>query len=597
MTLVRGDWFYILLIFIDGFFMTRPYLYAIQQDNYRIGEIFKTKRLRFVYFIDVCAVVVFTAVWTLFYFLQARAFWGFVIALFFFITELAMYFMEDLPTRKKPLKYTKRAVRCLVFVSLCATAVMSCALAVANVRLSDVYMRYLIFFAYPLIFPLIFMVSGSVINVFERLNNYRYERASAKALSRQSGLLKIAITGSFGKTSVKNYLHAMLSQKYNVLTTPASFNTPMGIAKTVASLDGTQDIFIAEFGARRRGDIKKLMKIVSPQYTLLTGINSQHLETFKTEENIKLEKCRILHIPKNGFCVANCKLRETVEQYIASKHISSDVIFGGYIETKDTVRAQNALYDGQNDGFENFDNGSNFENAFNEDGDFKDGFEKCDARSPLPDKDAVDGSNFRIYARNVRADENGTAFELVADGRGYSVRTALLGKHNIENILLAASMAYELGVEIIYIVDAIENLQPVPHRMQLIYGNGIKIIDDSFNSNPDGAECALDTLKMFEGRKVVLTPGLVELGGKETEENYRLGRKMSETCDLALLVGTKRTDPIKRGLLDGGYGGEIHIYESLKSAEEDFVNRLNVGDVLLILNDLPDIYDEKISKR
>lgn len=117
MTLQRGDWFYILLLLLTGFFMARPYLYAIQNDNYRIGEIFGNRRLRTVYLIDVISVAVFFSVWLGFYFSQAKAFWGFLIALFFFVTEIALYFMEDLPDRKKPLKYTKRAVRCLIFVS------------------------------------------------------------------------------------------------------------------------------------------------------------------------------------------------------------------------------------------------------------------------------------------------------------------------------------------------------------------------------------------------------------------------------------------------------------------------------------------------
>ncbi|MDE5601097.1 MAG: UDP-N-acetylmuramoyl-tripeptide--D-alanyl-D-alanine ligase, partial [Clostridia bacterium] len=142
-------------------------------------------------------------------------------------------------------------------------------------------------------------------------------------------------------------------------------------------------------------------------------------------------------------------------------------------------------------------------------------------------------------------------------------------------------------------LDAIEKLEPVPHRMQLIHGNGIKIIDDSFNSNPDGARAAIETLSIFDGRRVVMTPGMVELGARESEENYKLGMSLGAVADLVLLVGMKRTDPIRRGLIDSGYGGEIHIYNSLKDAENDFANRLHVGDVLLILNDLPDIYDEK----
>jgi len=532
MTLIRGDWFYVLLVFIDAFFMTRPYLYAIQQDNYRISEIFKNRRLRFVYLIDLCAVALFVGIWCIFYFLQTRAFWGFLTVLFFFIAEFAMYFMEDLPTRKKPLRYTKRAVRCLIIVTILSTAATVICFAVGNAHIKEQYLRYLVLFAFPLLYPLMFIVFGSILNVFERLNNRRYEKRTAKTLDEFPNLIKIAITGSYGKTSVKNFLAAMLSEKFNVLMTPASYNTPMGISKTVNSLDATHDVFIAEFGARRVGDIRKLMKIVRPDFTVLTGINSQHLETFKTQENIIREKCRILGVGENGLCVINSSQRETVQPTLDRMRKKPEIIFAG-----------------------------------------------------LKDKD--------FGADNVLTCEDGSKFDLILGGERYSADTPLIGYQNIENIVVAAAMAYTLGVEIPFILDAISKLEPVAHRMQLIHGNGIKIIDDSFNSNPDGAAAALDALKLFDGRRVVLTPGMVELGARENEENFKLGLLMGEVADLVLLVGAKRTDSIRRGLIESGYGGEIHVYESLSDAEDDFVNRLRVGDILLILNDLPDIYDEK----
>lgn len=533
MTLLRGDWFYILLVLIDAFFMTRPYLYAIQQDNYRITEIFKNKRLSFVYFIDFCAVALFVGIWCIFYFLQTRAFWGFITVLFFFIAEFAMYFMEDLPTRKKPLRYTKRAVRCLIFVTVMTTATVIIAFAIGNSHITQTYLRYLVLFLFPLVYPLMFIIYGNISNFFEKINNRMYEKRTAKRLAENPSLIKIAITGSYGKTSVKNFLNDMLAEKFNVLTTPASYNTPMGISKTVNGLDATYDVFIAEFGARRVGDIKKLMRIVKPTYTILTGINAQHLETFRTKENIIKEKCRILNVGEDGICVINSDVRENAENVLKSMRHCPQVEYAGL--------------DGEED--------------------FK--------------------------AENIRTTDVGSDFDIVLDGQSYYVRTPLIGKHNIADIVLAATMAYKLGVEVPYILDAIEKLQPVPHRMELVHGNGIKIIDDSFNSNPDGARIALETLALFDGRRVVMTPGLVELGARENEENYKLGLNMSAVADLVLLIGVKRTDPIRRGLLDGGYGGEIHIYDSLASAENDFSNRLHVGDILLILNDLPDIYNEK----
>ncbi len=533
MTLLRGDWFYVFLVALDSFFMTRPYLYAIQQDNYRVREIFKSKRLALIYLFDICAVSVFTAIWLAFYFFQSRAFWGFATVLFFFIAEFAMYFMEDLPTRKKPLRYTKRAVRCLLFVTACSTAVVMCSFGVATARLSQNYLRYLVLFCFPLAFPALFSIGASVINVFEKLNNFRYMRSASKRLAAMPDLIKIAVTGSYGKTSVKNFLQAMLSQKYNVLASPASYNTPMGICKTLRSLDATYDVLIAEFGARRTGDIRTLMNMVKPNYSVLTGINSQHLETFGKEENIVREKCRILDVGEGGVCVVSDRVRDKADGAISKLKKPPQIIFAG-----------------------------------------------------LNDGDCL--------SYDLCMSEEGTQFTLRLGAGDYRVQTRLIGRHNVEDITLAAAMAYALGVEAPLILSAIEDLEPVAHRMQLIHGDGILIIDDSFNSNPDGAMCALDALSMFDRRKVVLTPGLVELGSREREENYKLGQRLAAVADLVLLVGAKRTDPIRRGLMDGGFGGEIHIYDSLAGAQSDFKNRLNFGDVFLILNDLPDIYDDKL---
>ncbi len=531
MSLVRGDWFYVFLMVLDAFFMTRPYLYVIQCDNYRISEIFKNKRIGKIYLMDVFAVTVFCVIWLVFYLLQAKAFWGFMIALFFFIAEFAMYFMEDLPKRKKPLKYTKRAVRCLIFVSLSVGAMGSIALAIATHNLGDEYLRYLVFFAYVLVFPMLFILFCGIINVFESLNNRRYERRTRKMLAKRQDLIKIAITGSYGKTSVKNILAQILSKKFNVLSTPESYNTPMGISKTVKTLDATHEVFIAEFGARRKGDISRLMKIVKPDYSILTGINVQHLETFKTFDNIKKEKCRILDVG-DGACVISDDVRDIVENALTKFKSIPEIIYTGINESAD------------------------------------------------------------IYAQNIQISKLGSSFEIVVGEDEYATHMQLLGIHNVQNVLLAVGMAIKLGVEMPCILQAIEELQPTPHRLQMIEGRGICVIDDSFNSNPTGAKCALDTLSCFDTRKVVMTPGLVELGEKEDEENSILGERIAYVADVVLLIGG-RGEEIKRGLKRGGFVGEIFEYDTLLSCERDFSNTLKLGDTLLILNDLPEWYEER----
>lgn len=534
MTFARGDWFFVILILIVSLLMSRPYVYVIQQDNYRLAEIFKSRRLRFVYLIDILSVCVFLLIWTLCYFLQARAFWGFAAAMFFFIAEFALYFMEDLPEKKKPLRYTKRAVRCMIFVSVTASGVMVAAMGAANVRLSEVYLRYLLFFAYPLVFPLLFLIFCGIENAFERLNNLRYERRSRRILAKRPDLIKIGITGSYGKTSVKNILSAILSTEYNVLSTPASYNTPMGISKTLKSLDQSHEVFIAEMGARRKGDIKKLMRIVRPTHTILTGVNDQHLETFKTRENILREKSYVISmLTGDGFSVASDTVKARLEGLKIKKITVRMPVYAGFDKSSDVV------------------------------------------------------------ASNVRVTESGSRFSLEFDGKTYLCETPLLGFHNIEDIALAAALAFGLDVRPDRIVSAISSLEPIPHRMQLIEGNGIRIIDDTFNSNPDGARASLDVMDLFEGRKVVVTPGLVELGESEYEENYKLGKRVCESADVIMLIGEKRSEPLRRAIRDAEFAGEVYTYDSLKQAENDFRKVLRLNDVLLLLNDLPDCYDDK----
>ena len=262
MVFARGDWFYVLMTLVVTAAMARPCLHAAQLDNYRPSAVFRSRQVRSAYITDVVCAVIFTAIWTGFYFVSSRAFWGFLSGLFFFIAEFALYFIEDNTEKKKPLRYTRRAVRAIVSCAVVITAVVTVALTVLNANTDDFYLRYPLFFAIPVVYPVLFAGVLSVVNVFERLNNRRYEKRAFKRLNERHDLIKVAITGSCGKTSVKNYLAAMLEGKYNVLATEGSFNTPMGIARTTERLTPAHDVFIAEMGARRKGDIKKLMKIV-----------------------------------------------------------------------------------------------------------------------------------------------------------------------------------------------------------------------------------------------------------------------------------------------------------------------------------------------
>ena len=161
----------------------------------------------------------------------------------------------------------------------------------------------------------------------------------------------------------------------------------------------------------------------------------------------------------------------------------------------------------------------------------------------------------QLTATNIRHTNDGLAFTVQAlvdtqEGTEVEICTQLLGRHNVSNILAAMAVAIECGMTFEEIRAAIANVEPVPHRLQLTAGaGGVTIIDDSFNSNPVGAKAALEVLtEIGDGKKVLVTPGMVELGEKEYEENKKLGEHAADVCDLIILVGPTRTIPILDGL-------------------------------------------------
>lgn len=359
--------------------------------------------------------------------------------------------------------------------------------------------------------------ANAVTLIYEIPKNKSYVK-KAKAKLASSGATVIGITGSYGKTSVKNILSRMLSKKYKTVATPQSYNTPLGIAKTINStdLEGCQ-IFIAEMGARNIGDIAELCALCPPDYSVITGICPQHLESFKTLENVISAKGEIITATKNVCVIAD---------------------------------------------------------------DCYDYFE------------GVGGAKTRCgCVSDVKADCTGTEFKLTLGGETRTVKTGLLGAHSAANAGLCACLAYELGVPFGDIARAIEEMDFVEHRLQLTQSNGVNILDDGYNSNVVGAAAALEVLRTFSGKKIVVTPGLVELGVLEESENARLGERLVG-LDKVILVGETLVGAIRQGYIDGGGDEEkITVVPTLAAAQDVLKGELSSGDAVLFLNDLPEIYN------
>ncbi len=424
----------------------------------------------------------------------------------------------------KPLVYTQRVKR--QYITLCA--MFSLLILLELIFPISIFGAVAIALAF---LPYLSVLIVRFINApLENAITAWYINDAKKMLKSHTNLKVIGITGSYGKTSTKYILASLLEQKYNVLYTPASFNTPLGVVRTVReNLRPETQIFISEMGAKNIGDIKEICDIVNPDLGIITSVGPQHLDTFRTVQNVSATKFELADAVKNkgGRVFLN-----TDNEYIKEK-------------------------------FQNYNSIS-----YGEKGD--------------------------VYFKNVSYSPRGAEFDIVYSDGEIHITTKLLGLHFVSNITAAAAVALELGVKPVDIAFAAARLKPVSHRLELKpFIGGACLLDDAYNANPVGCIEAVNVLGQFEGfRKVIVTPGLVELGEKEYEYNYNLGATAAETCDVIILVGKMRAVPLEKAAKDKGFGGELHIVTSFAEAMQILKGICNNQTVVLIENDLPDNYSK-----
>ena len=432
---------------------------------------------------------------------------------------------------KKPFVVTMRVKRTYIVSFIVFTLIIA---AGAFLLPGDVP-RFYMLGLFPLAMPLWIALGGLCAWPVEKLVSEMYFRDAQRKLAARKDLIKIGSTGSYGKTSVKFILRTILEQKFQVLATPSSFNTPMGVTRIIREkLMPAHQIFIAEMGARHVGDIRELCRLVHPHHGVLTSVGPQHLDTFRTIERIKGTKYELMDaIPEDGCCFfpddgAIC--RELYDKTTKEKRL-------------------------------------------------------CAVRDGVADAD--------IWVSDVTVSPAGSAFTLHAGEESIGCETRLLGEHNIQNVILAAMVGLHLGMTLRQVARGIARIEPVEHRLQLIPSKGVTIIDDAFNSNPNGARAALKVIRDFPGRRIIVTPGMVELGADEAEFNHDFGVFMAECVDVAILVGRKHTAPIAQGLRKAGFPEEnLHVVSSLDEATALLWKLGKPGDVALFENDLPDNYSE-----
>ncbi len=515
--------FTLVLILIYFYKITRNGLHILQLENYYVDR-YAVWMKRYIKTVVNIKVIILLLIPIICFFLnnQIANYIGFIVEI------LALIYLIIITKKKKEKKafvVTARIKRVYTtYLILFAIAVI-CA-NVLNYKITLSIINICTMFAY------VFVYIVSVINKpVEKSIRRGFCKKAKKKLQEIPGLKVVGITGSYGKTSTKYIINTILSQKYNTLMTPESYNTTMGVVRTInEKLTSMHQLFICEMGAKYVGDIKEITDIVNPTYGVLTAIGPQHLDTFKSLDNVRKTKLELVDsLPEDGIAFVNWE-----DENIRNSKITKNMVKYG----------------------------------FSKDADY--------------------------YPENISITERGSTFDVIIPGKeSIRIKTRLLGNLNILNIVGAVAIADKLGLTPEEIKMGAKYIRPVPHRLELKQNpNGSIIIDDAYNSNNRGAKMALDVLKSFEHRKrILITPGIVELGDKMTEINQELGRNAAESSDFIILVGANQAVPIYNGIKEKNYPeSQVFIAKNLQEALGKMNEIITADSVVLLENDLPDNY-------
>ena len=433
-------------------------------------------------------------IWHLLYFLipllayytTGKYFW--IYFYFGFLPALVLWYRKI----DKKLVFTGRVKRFFLFLvfgiifedTLCLTA-LSCHL-------------------FGVVLPLLFALLASYL--FEKMLFLGFKKEAEKKLASMENLKIVAITASYGKTSIKNFLYQILAKEFNTYMTPRSVNTLGGLMKDVNDdLPEDTEIYIAEAGARERGDIDEIARFLKHDYAVVGNIGPQHIEYFKTLENIRNTKMEILNSPKLQ--------KAFIHESACVKPDNRVVLFGDNI-------------------------------------------------------------------KNIRATLDGLSFHLEIDGKTEHFEAPLLGAFNAVNITAAILVAKELGMQTEAIRRAVSKLQSVEHRLQKIEAGGKIIIDDSFNGNLEGMTASYELVKSYPGRKILITPGIVE---SDEASNIKLAEKIDTVFDTVIITGSVNAEVLATHI----HNAKKVILRDKAKLEETLAEETLPGDLVLFSNDAP----------
>jgi UDP-N-acetylmuramoyl-tripeptide--D-alanyl-D-alanine ligase len=400
--------------------------------------------------------------------------------------------------------------------------------------------------------PFILMLANAILNPYELKLQEQYAN-QAREILRKVHPLVIGITGSYGKTSTKVILTDVLNSVSPTFTTPRSINSYMGVTREIRERMKPQHKYaVIEMGAYYTGSIRRMCSLTPPTAAIVTAIGEMHLERFGSQENVFKAKSELAEaLPKDGILVINGDYEYC--RKMAENHKDKRVYIYGLDQ----------------------------------------------AAGP------VDALMFDIVP-----DDKGTTFSIRWQGKDYSGATSLLGRPMLSNALATFTMACVLGLNPELVLAVIKNVKTESNRlepqraaiasMQAIRNGkppregSILRLNDAYNSNPQGFKGALEVLSSVAGsRKILVTPGMIELGDRQFEENKNCAKNAASFCDLVIVVGSTNEQALREGLAEGGFDGEKlkqvdTMREALNYLAEDYCVD---GDVVLIENDLPDLYE------
>lgn len=435
---------------------------------------------------------------------------------------------------KQKLVYTRRIKRLYVTYTIVYALIIY--ILLHNFSDDMIPLYYLIITLLVYINYIMVYITNIINTPIEKFVSYYYWCKASDKLANMTNTQVIGITGSYGKTSSKNIVSEILNVKYNAYPTPKNYNTVNGLCNTINNyIDKFSDYFIAEMGAVKVGDIKKCCKLVEPKYGILTCIGTAHLETFGSKKNIENEKFELIEsLPSDGLGILNG------DDKIEMNH-----------KIKNDVKIMTI---------------------------------------------GIDNKDVDCLATDIELSYKGTSFNVIfkGDKTKYHFETFLLGKANVYNILTGILLGRYLGISIDRLQLGVRNVKPIEHRLELKKYGDINIIDDAYNSNPVGAKMAVEVLGMMPGKKIIVTPGMIELGTEEYNANKKFGACIADNkIDEVILIGENQTKPILDGLLESKYNKKnIYILNDVKKAFPLIRELAGKETYALLENDLPDIFNE-----